>query len=453
MKSKIVCIAFLLFLFFLSPLAILSQPSIWTWGGNCSGQLGCADETACPGTNWGDCGGPIELRSLAKICAVSAGSAHSLAIDTDGNVWSWGNNFSGQLGIGNLESLDHPVRIPDLTEVVKISGGAWGSLALENDGTVWQWGYFGPEPCGNCGPPDGLVAPMKVANLEDVENVAAWGYTALVLKKDGTVWAWGNNASGQLGDGTNVDSDIPVQVEGLADIIWIDDGMALRSDGTVWQWSGTVFPAQPIPGFTNVYRISSGSDHKLAIKDDGSLWAWGGNMSGQLGNGTKTPSVAPIQVAVLANVTAVSGGDRFSVATTGDGKVWAWGSNYWKQLGNGTTDDNPLPENIAVLEGIGAVSTGWVHTIALQVAPPEILSAKALDEPFRVKVSGQNFHQDAKVYIGEDTSPLEKVKFKNIAHLILKGGNSLKERFPKGVPVEIKVVNGDGGSATFTYTR
>ena len=137
---------------------------------------------------------------------------------------------------------------------------------------------------------------MQVSGLTNVTAIAAGFDFSVALKSDGTVWAWGDNVSGQLGDGTTTDRPTPVQVSGL----------------------------------TGVTDIAAGFDHSAALKTDGTVWAWGNNSKGQLGNGTTTDSTVPVQsgISVLANVLGISAGHQFNVALVRNGlssTVWAWG--------------------------------------------------------------------------------------------------------------------------------
>jgi alpha-tubulin suppressor-like RCC1 family protein len=146
--------------------------------------------------------------------------------------------------------------------------------------------------------------PVQVSGLSDVTAIAGPGQSSLALKKDGTVWAWGDNEYGQLGNGTYTDSDTPVQVSGLSGMTAIGPPDARYS---------------------------------LALKSDGTVWAWGDNTYGDLGNGTYTTSNMPVQVSDLSGVTSSFGGGVYhSVALKGDGTVWTWGDNSFGQLGNGT---------------------------------------------------------------------------------------------------------------------
>ncbi len=430
----------------------LSQNSVWAWGGNCSGQLGCANEADCPGSSWGDWGGPIELSAISNISTISAGFGHSLVNGQDGMVWAWGNNCSGQLGTDNTTSTDYPVQVLNLKEVIAVACGNYGSVGLKTDGTVWQWGFFGTDPCPDCGCPDGFKIPTKVAGLSNVIAVSAGNFHAVALKNDGTVWAWGANYGGQLGDGTTIDREIPVQVVGLENIIAITFCRALRNDGTVWRWGGCCFPAQQMADLYDITAISSGT-HSLAIKNDGTLWAWGNTRTGQWGDGTTPRPDVRVHFLNLPPVFAASAGDSFSVAATGDGKVWAWGANFWGQLGDGTTNESHVPIQVSNVNDVTKLSAGWVHTLALQTTPPVINSIKKIKDPFRVKICGASFHNNLKIYIADSLVPWENVRVLNENCIILKKGVNLKSQFPKNQCMAIKIVNDDGGYALTEFCR
>src|SRR3990170_7413761 len=218
--------------------------------------------------------------------------------------------------------------------------------------TITQ-GFQQPTPLQSCSLAVSINA-VAIAGEED---------HSLALKNDGTVWAWGYNLYGQLGNGNNTNSNVPVQVAGLTGITAIAGGgrahsLALRNDGTVWAWgyningqlgNGTFTNSNvpvPVTSFTGVSAISSGDLHSLALKNDGTVQAWGNNASGQLGNGTFTNSNVPVPVSSLAAVTAIAGGANHSLALKNDGTVRAWGLNSYGQLGSGNNTDSNIPVQV-----------------------------------------------------------------------------------------------------------
>lgn len=211
--------------------------------------------------------------------------------------------------------------------------------------------------------------------------VAGGGYTG-VLNSDGTVQMWGNNASGQLGNGTVISSPVPVAVSELTGVVALVSGnshiVALKADGTVVAWGNNIYgqlgdgtttnrlSPVAVPGLTGVVALAAGHSHTLALKADGTVSAWGRNNSGQLGNGTKLSSPNPMAVAGLTGVVALAAGNFHSAALKVDGTVLAWGNNFRGQLGNGMTLSSPVPLAIDGLNEIVAVASGSFHLAALK---------------------------------------------------------------------------------------
>jgi len=205
---------------------------------------------------------------------------------------------------------------------------------------------------------------------------------SLVVKSDGTVWAWGTNDRGQLGDGTTADRFTPAQVLGLGDVVAISTGyshsIALKSDGTVWTWGAndsgqlgdgtTIDRHEPVKvlGLGDVVAISTGYSHSLALKSNGTLWTWGANHKGQLGDGTTADRHEPVQVLGLGDVVAISAGINFSLALKIDGTVWSWGENDSGQLGDGATINRYEPAQVLGLSNVTDISTKYLHSLALK---------------------------------------------------------------------------------------
>jgi alpha-tubulin suppressor-like RCC1 family protein len=301
--------------------------------------------------------------------------------------YSWGMGDVGQLGHGAVTDRALPGAISGLGEVVAIAGASWHGLALKADGSVWSWGGnnqgelgYGT-PTTTCDHPEntepwpcGLTA-AQVSGVGGVADIAAGGSHSLALKPDGTVWSWGRNASGELGDGTEVGRTTPAAVGGFGGVTAISAAghhvVALKADGTVWAWGhnrygqmgmapstqtcGSGSAADPcstrpvqVGGLGGVVAVAAGAWHNLALRGDGTVWAWGRNNDGQLGHtssstnggcrtegGSSEPcSVSPIQVrgpggsGTLGGVIAIAAGRYHSVAVKADGTVWAalsWG--------------------------------------------------------------------------------------------------------------------------------
>ena len=219
------------------------------------------------------------------------------------------------------------------------------------------------------------------SNAGNVEQIAVGGSHTLVLKSNGTVWAWGDNSYGQLGDGTTTNRTVPVQVT-LNNIIAVsvnyNYSIALKSDGTVWTWGynsygqlgdGTytnrTVPVQ-VTGLNGITAVSAGSGHVIALKSNGTIWAWGSNSFNQLGDDTTTNRTVPVQVTGLNGAIAVSAGDFHNISLKSDGTVWTWGDNSYGQLGDGTNTRRRVPVQVTGLNGVATISAGSYHSTALK---------------------------------------------------------------------------------------
>ncbi|MFC1746116.1 Ig-like domain-containing protein [Candidatus Riflebacteria bacterium] len=349
---------------------------------------------------------------------IDAGDTHTLVLKTDGKVWAYGNNEFGQLGNGESgggKEQTSPVLVKGvggsccLKEIKDISAGGAHSLALKIDGTVVA---FGANTTGQLGDNSTTTrnTPVYVknsdgsGNLSNIICISAGGAHSLALDASGTVWAFGLNDSGQLGDDSNSNRKLPVRLEqnGGANftdsIIAISAGYAhsliLESDKTVWAFgnnsygqlgaNGTTNQDHPenIGGITSITGISAGGLHSLALKSDGTVYSWGQNFHGQLGRGTASTTLqylTPGQVtnsSMGSNIGAISAGSFQSSALNTDGTVWCFGQNLGTsnigKLGLGNVASTTAPTQMkgvggsGVLGSIMAVSGGGSHTVLLR---------------------------------------------------------------------------------------
>jgi alpha-tubulin suppressor-like RCC1 family protein len=328
------------------------------WGGNSWGSLG--DGTNVYSTI------PVASVNVSNIIKIASGAYHSLALKDDGTVMSWGRNEYGALGDGTNAQNYFPTLIPNLTGVIDIACGGYHSIVLKEDGTVWTFGHnnYGQlmdETTTNSN------IPVQALGLPTIIAIAAGDDHSLLLASDHTMWAGGINDQGQLGNGTTLTTftGIPTQVIDLTDVITIagngyKSSYAVKADGTVWSWgynqqgalgNGTLdassVPVQ-VTDLTDVIALAAhgGYGHQLALKQDGTVWAWGYNLRGQLGNNTIEDSTVPVQVLGMSNVVEIGAGHHFSMALTNDGSIYMWGSNDTGQLGNGDLLDRLLPEQV-----------------------------------------------------------------------------------------------------------
>jgi alpha-tubulin suppressor-like RCC1 family protein len=330
-----------------------------SWGANSSGQLGTNDtiEANIPAVVHG----PGNIGGLKGIVAIVIRENFSLALKIDGTVWAWGYNGDGELGDNTKINELFPVQvhgasnIGNLTGIISLSAGYAHILALKNDGTVWAWGDNSNGELGNNNTVSTSI-PVQVRGsdnigfLTGISAIAAGQQFSLALKNDGTVWAWGENSTGQLGDNSSLERHTPVPVHS------VDNTGVLR----------------------NITSLVAGGGHALALASDSTVYAWGFNINGELGNNTQLNDSLPAQVhgsnnsGILTGVSSISAGDYFSAAIGPGGTVWTWGFNFYGQLGvNDTTERNvPVevhgPGNLGFLTGINAISLGDEHVIALK---------------------------------------------------------------------------------------
>jgi len=288
-------------------MALKADGTVWTWGWNGLAQLG--DGT----TN--DAHTPVQVVGLTNVVAISGRGYFCLAQKSDGTVWSWGWNQYGQLGINSLNTTLVPVQILGLTNPASISAGYSIGLALMSNGTVEVWGTSKDGDLGEGSLNDHSYVPEVVNGLSNVVTASAGFQNPEVLKSDGTIWMWGYGTWGQLGNSGLTNSPVPVQVTGLTNMIFAGptgdrDNCAIGADHTVWTWgrnydgqlgNGTasqVFqdtPVQTSPFGNGAYpvMVQTPDWHSLALCSDGTLWAWGSDDHGQLGNNSTNEQWSP----------------------------------------------------------------------------------------------------------------------------------------------------------------
>jgi alpha-tubulin suppressor-like RCC1 family protein len=252
--------------------------------------------------------------------------------------------------------------------IPQITAGDEHTLALRTDGTVWAWGSNDIGQLGN-GSFQNSSIPVQVPGLRGISGISASRHT-LALKNDGTVWAWGGNAYGELGNGTTLGSTTPVEVPGLTGVSAISAGrgfsVALKYDGTVWTWGQTMpnstytYSTTPVQvnGLTDVTSISAGGGYSIALKKDGTVWGWGALGNGEYG--VLFNSVTPVPISGLTNVAEISARYYQIAVLKNDGTVWFVGI-----LGSlSPTITRPL--QVGGLSGVMSIATGHANTLALK---------------------------------------------------------------------------------------
>jgi len=348
--------------------ALLRNGQVWAWGDDLEGQIGVAGQ-------WYQSTLPVEVRDLPRATAIAGGMNTAYALLRNGTVWAWGDDAQDELGAGD-EPQEVPVPVHPLSKIVALDPGAFTVYALRRDGTVWAWGDndFGQLGSGSLDPLPGT--PHEVVRLRTVRSVAGGSSDGYALLRNGTVWAWGDNSLGQLGippcissggpHSTCLLSSVPVQVRAIAHAIALtssfDTAYALLRNGTVWAWGdnslgelgdGThhAFSDKPVRvrGLDHIVAIAAGSETCYALDGEGNLWAWGYGAYGQLGNARAASSDVPVRVQKVGHVVEVAGGGDMAYALDRDGNLWAWGYGGYGQLGDGYLVSLDVPTQVVGL--------------------------------------------------------------------------------------------------------
>ena len=289
--------------------AIKTDGTLWTWGSNGYGRLGdnttvnrsTPVQTLNGGTNWKQ---------------VSGGSGHIAAIKTDGTLWTWGNNSNGKLGTNDTTQRRTPVQtFVEGTNWNQVACGAFLTAAIKTDGTLWTWGNNGYGGLGTNDTTERRTPVQEYYGGTNWKQVACGGNHMAAIKTDGTLWTWGNNNYYQLGDGTSILRSTPIQtLNGGSNWKQVACGRfhtaAVKTNGTLWTWGNNdegqigdntslnqrFTPTQTFNGGTNWKQVACGRYYTTAVKTDGTLWSWGNNGNGQLGDNTAgNTRVTPVQ--------------------------------------------------------------------------------------------------------------------------------------------------------------
>ena len=334
---------------------VKSDGSLWTWGGNFSGQLGTGGSVS------DDEYAPVYVRS--GVAAVYAGAQHTMVLRDNGSLLACGWNLFCQLGDGTT-SIQRNTLSSVMSNVAIAAAGEDCTAAIKRGNTLWTWGQQISATDG-----DEYLKKIPTQVMIDVIFVATGCSNFAAIKEDYTLWTRGRNDKGQLGNGNTENSYVATQV--MEDVVDVDinyeHAAAIKDDHTLWTWGdnehgqlgtgSTDAQLLPVCVMEDVSDVATGLRTTAAIKDDGSLWMWGDNSSGQYGNGTTESSLVPVKV--MDDVSLVDIGYGHTVVVKTDGSLWAWGDNNNGQLGDGTNEDRLMP--VKIMEGRVLVEVEGMH--------------------------------------------------------------------------------------------
>ncbi len=285
-------------------------------------------------------------------------------------------DFSVVLSADGTSSVkpDNPSTEPDTPpETIggkKVELGDYHSAAITTDGSLYTWGWNRYGQLGD-GTTENRSIPVKI--MDNVTSVSLGDWHSAAITTDGSLYTWGYNYDGQLGDGTTTDKSTPVKIMDNVTSVSLgsEHSAAITTDGSLYTWGSngsgrlgdgtTTSSLTPVKIMDNVASVSLGAYHSAAITTDGSLYTWGDNYYGQLGDGTSTESLTPVKI--MDNVTSVSLGYEHSAAITTDGSLYTWGRNYEGQLGDGTATISSTP--VKIMDNVASVSLGEYHSAAI----------------------------------------------------------------------------------------
>jgi alpha-tubulin suppressor-like RCC1 family protein len=352
-------------------LTVPATTQAWSWGCNSQGQLG--DNSTINRSS------PVSVvGGFTDWCQVSAGSNHSLAVRTNGTAWSWGCNSQGLLGDNSTISRSLPVSvIGGFTDWCQVSAGRQHSLALRTNGTAWSWGCNSNGRLGDNSTIERSSPVSVVGGFTDWCQVSAGYRHSLGVRTNGTAWAWGQSTCGRLGDNSTISRSSPVSVVGgFTDWCQVSAGgthsLAVRTNGTVWSWgcncggqlgdNSTINRSSPVSvvgGFTDWCQVSAGYRHSLGVRTNGTAWAWGQSTCGRLGNNSTIDRSSPVSVVGgFTDWCQVSAGFNHSLGLRTNGTAWAWGFNSNGRLGDNSTINRSSP--VSVVGGL----TDWCQVSA-----------------------------------------------------------------------------------------
>ena len=355
---------------------------IYTWGTGLSGLLGLNSSIYRSS--------PTQVGTDTTWRLVTAGNYHMGGIETDGTLWAWAANGVGQLGLNDTISRSSPTQIGSSTDWATLSLGgsaatAGSSFAIKTNGTLWGWGT---NLNGQLGLSDvvSLSSPVQVGIDSNWMRVQTGSKSTAAIKTDGTLWVWGDNTNGKLGLNDRVSRSSPVQLGTDTDWNSVVNGtpaagssmLALKRNGSIWSWgqnnsgqlglNSTVYRSSPVQidnnyNWNNIY--GDGTTF-IVTKTDGTLWGWGSAFSGRLGINSTINRSSPVQIGTDTNWAIISTATSTTLAIRSNGTLWAWGSNVNGSLGLNNTIARSSPVQLGTGTNWNQIATAYFSGIALE---------------------------------------------------------------------------------------
>lgn len=358
--------------------AIRDDSTLWCWGENGWGQLGNGS-TASSDV-------PAQIGSVNSWAQVSSGTLSTCAVRDDGSLWCWGANNSGQLGDGTTDLRTEPVRVGEASSVwekVELSKSGMFGCALQSNQSLWCWGENGTGQLGINPSTHRSTVPVKVGLTETWTDLSLGHAFACATRSDQSLWCWGRNLRGELGDATMVSRYQPAEVASAHTwrtlAVGYEHACALDSTRSIWCWglndvgqlgirrAGTKqLPAEVTSPAVSFVQISGGSRHACGVDSNQRLWCWGGNLNGELGIGSALDQPSVVQVGTALDWRAVSAGTQHTCAIRESGTLWCWGTSADGALGLGSTQSTLTPMQVGSASDWLSVSASNKHTCAIR---------------------------------------------------------------------------------------
>ena len=360
-------------------ISIDKNGKVWGWGYNNNGQLGNNSTTSTRT--------PVSILGASKtFCQIAAGQYHTIGIDKNGKVWCWGYNGYGQLGINSVTSARTPVAVLGATKTFcQIACEYFSTMAIDKNGQVWGWGYNKYGALGNNSTVSQRTPVVILGATKTFCQIVGSRFNALAIDKNGQVWGWGYNGYGQLGDNSITNQSTPIAVLGTTKTFCqiaagYEYSIGLDKNGKVWGWGNngsgqigdntTVSKCTPVAvlGTAKTFcKISAGGKHSLAIDYMGRVWGWGYDNYGQVGDNRISSKKTPVTILGATKTFCIAvGGAYYIIGLDKNGQVWGWGYNDVGRLGNNSTIDVKTPVSIlGVPKTFCKISAGTGLTLAI----------------------------------------------------------------------------------------